>query len=204
MTFDVAEQPLSILAEYARVPIVFTVDRVLDVASDAHQPGGVVLTERPVDVPYAKDYDAIPGEGPLTWADRFDPSRSAIFTARVATRLVGGAAVALDSSMATLPTTDYRRPTSCAVLWDIRVSPEVRGRGIGSALFNAVETWARARHCRQLTVETQNINVAACRFYQRHGCVLRTINRAAYRDLPEEIQLFWHKELGAGGRDPMS
>jgi GNAT superfamily N-acetyltransferase len=84
-----------------------------------------------------------------------------------------------------------------AVLWDIRVSPEARGRGVGAALFRAAERWAKARGCLHLRVETQNINVAACRFYARQGCVLRAVNRHAYAELPDEIQLLWDKILTA-------
>ena len=83
-----------------------------------------------------------------------------------------------------------------SVLWDIRVAPNARGRGVGSALFERVEAWALAQGCRQLKVETQNINVPACGFYARHGCELRAIHHAAYPELPEEIQLLWYKDLG--------
>ena len=82
-----------------------------------------------------------------------------------------------------------------AVLWDIRVAPKFRGHGMGAALFRAVEAWAVARGCRELKVETQSVNVPACRFYQRQGCTLRRVNRHAYRDLPGEIQLLWYKNL---------
>ena len=50
-------------------------------------------------------------------------------------------------------------------------------------------------HCRSLVVETQNINVPACRFYVHMGSVLRAINCMAYPDLPGEVQLLWCKEL---------
>jgi GNAT superfamily N-acetyltransferase len=83
-----------------------------------------------------------------------------------------------------------------SVLWDIRVAPDARGRGVGSALFERVEAWALAQGCRQLKVETQNINVPACGFYARHGCELRAIHHAAYPELQEEIQLLWYKDLG--------
>lgn len=86
-----------------------------------------------------------------------------------------------------------------AVLWDIRVAPEARGKGVGSALFRAVESWAAARGCRQLKIETQNVNVPACRFYQRQGCVVGGIRRLAYPELPDEVQLLWYKELSASG-----
>ena len=82
-----------------------------------------------------------------------------------------------------------------AVLWDIRISPHARRQGVGSALFESVEAWALRHGCRQLEIETQNTNVPACRFYERQGCHLRAIDRAAYPELPEEIQLLWYKDL---------
>ena len=48
-----------------------------------------------------------------------------------------------------------------AVLWDIRVSPETRRKGVGSALFEMAEAWARLHELWQLMTETQNINVGA-------------------------------------------
>ena len=59
-----------------------------------------------------------------------------------------------------------------AVLWDIRVAPSSRRRGVGAALFCAATEWAAATGYQELKVETQNVNVAACRFYGRHGCEL--------------------------------
>ena len=53
-------------------------------------PPGSRLSERRLEVPYEKDYDAVAGEGPLQWALRFNLSKWAIFTARRATRIVGG------------------------------------------------------------------------------------------------------------------
>ena len=87
------------------------------------------------------------------------------------------------------------RRLDLAVLWNIRVSPEARGRKVGSALFRAAEAWAAARGCQQLKVETQNINVPACRFYSRQRCVLGAINSFAYSELPNEVQLLWYKLL---------
>jgi GNAT superfamily N-acetyltransferase len=66
---------------------------------------------------------------------------------------------------------------------------------VGAALFQAAELWARNKGCRQLKVETQNINVPACKFYARQGCVLKTVNRRAYPELPEEAQLLWYKDI---------
>ena len=189
MTIDVAEEPMTALAEYALLPIAFPVDQVLDVTARAE--GGFALSARRLEVPYVKDYDAVDGEGPLHWSRRFDVSNWTLFTARVAGSRVGGATVAFDTPELTM--LEGRRDLS--VLWDIRVVPNARGKGIGSALFERVEAWARAHHCRQLKVETQNINVPACGFYARHGCELRAVHHAAYPELPEEIQLLWYKDL---------
>jgi GNAT superfamily N-acetyltransferase len=86
-----------------------------------------------------------------------------------------------------------------SLLWDIQVAPDARGRGVGSALFERVEAWALAQGCRELKVETQNINVPACGFYARHGCEPRAARHAAYPELPEEIQLLWYKDLQIEG-----
>ncbi|MGH9236393.1 MAG: hypothetical protein ACRD3G_00005, partial [Vicinamibacterales bacterium] len=117
MTIEVTEEARTALPEYARVPIVFTVDRVLDVTN--RDDGRFVLSERRLEVPYEKDYDALAGEGPLQWGSRFDLSNWALFTARLATRIVGGAAIAFDTPELTM--LEGRR--DLAVLWDIRVSP---------------------------------------------------------------------------------
>jgi GNAT superfamily N-acetyltransferase len=73
--------------------------------------------------------------------------------------------------------------------------PQARGRGIGTALFNSVESSARLHACRQLKVETQNTNVGACCFYERQRCQLRAANRGVYPDHPDDIQRLWFKEL---------
>ena len=79
--------------------------------------------------------------------------------------------------------------------WDIRVVPTYRRRGVGAALFEAAEAWALEKDCRWLKVETQNINMAACRFYERCGCVLRSVRGGAYPECPDEVELLWYKAL---------
>ena len=122
---------MTALADYARVPIVFTVDRVLDVTTRHDGPERFALSERRLDARYVKDYDAITGDGPLQWARHYDLSNWALFSARLAGRLVGGAAVAFDTPEFTM--LEGRR--DLAVRWDIRVSPDVRRHGVGTALF---------------------------------------------------------------------
>jgi GNAT superfamily N-acetyltransferase len=189
MIVEVTERPASCLAEYARTSIAFTVRRVLDAAPRAD--GSFSLTERPLDPPYTKDYDECPEDLPTSWPGRFDLSRWGFLCAHVGGSPVGWAAIAFD----TLGVEMLEGRRDLAVLWDIRVSTEARGRGVGVALFRAVEEWARFRVCRELKVETQNINAPACRFYERQGCVLRGVNPGAYPGLPDEVQFLWFKRL---------
>lgn len=191
MRIDIADHPAAALREYASVPITFVVRSVLDVTDPTGGSGGFVLTERRLDTPYVKDYDAIPGEHPAGWVQRFDVSCWGVPAAWVEGRRVGGAVVALRTPGLTI----LEGRDDLALLWDIRVAPEARGQGIGAALFRAAEEWARARGCRQLKVETQNVNVAACRFYARRGCVLVSVQRDAYPALPDEVRLLWCKDL---------
>ncbi len=133
--------------------------------------GEFVLSERPVEAPYVKDYDGIPGEGPSQWAGRFDISRWGFIRAESGGRIIGGAVLAFDTGDVAM----LEGRSDLAVLWDIRVSPHVRGKGIGSGLVRSSEAWATSRGCRQLKVETQNINLPACRFYRRQGFILTPI-----------------------------
>jgi GNAT superfamily N-acetyltransferase len=193
ITVEVAEQLPVDVQEYARIPIAYEVRQVFDVMATAAGLGGLTLLERRLDKPYIKDYDAIAGEGPLTWPSRFDLSHWGLFVARVGNRHVGGAAVVLNASDVDM----LEGRSDVALIWDMRVSPEARRLGVGSALFGFAEAWTKMRSGRLLQVETQNTNVPACRFYARQGCVLGAINRFAYRDLPDEVQLLWYKNLAA-------
>ncbi len=190
MPVDVTEETAASLADYSRIPISFEVRSVLDVTAPAGGFGGLILTERRLDTPWVKSYDS-GSEHPLRWPERFEMSRWGFFAARVDGRRVGGATVAFGEEGVDM----LEGRSDLAVLWDLRVAPEARGQGVGAALFRAAEAWAATRGCRQLKVETQNVNVPACRFYARQGCVLGAIHRFAYPDLPDEAQLFWFRDL---------
>jgi GNAT superfamily N-acetyltransferase len=191
MSIEVIEEPITALAEYGGISIAFEVREVFDVVAEAG--GHTRLEARQVPVPYVKDYDAL-GENPTRWAERFDLSNWGFFSAFKGAQCVGRAAIARDIS--TLEMLEGRRDV--ALLWDIRVALPERRHGVGSALFDAAVKWALARGCLQLKVETQNINVAACRFYAQRGCVIRAVRPGAYPRLPDEIQLLWFKDLVPG------
>ena len=165
------------------------VREIFDATAVENDPLGFKLTKRAIQVPYIKDYDAV--ENPRDWPKSFDLANWGFLVARSNGVRVGGAAVAHDTPGLTM--LEDRR--DIAVLWDIRVSPDIRGKGVGTALFKSAEMWAITRGCRQLKVETQNINVPACRFYAKQGCVLRAIRPNVYREFPDEIQLLWYREL---------
>src|SRR5438093_3521521 len=150
MSIEVGEEGVAALTEYSLISIAFEVRCVLDVSAPSNGLGGLLLTERAIDPPYIKDYDAMDGEAPAQWSERFDISKWGLFIARAAGRPVGASAVAFDTPALRL--LEGRRDV--ALLWDIRVAPEMRGQGIGGALFRAAEAWATARRCRRLTVET--------------------------------------------------
>jgi len=176
------------LRQYATVPSVFEARTVFDVVDG---PTGIELRERDIDRPFRKNYDAV--ENPMEWPLHFDVSNWTLIGAFKAGERVGGAVGAFAS-----PGLDMLEGRDdLVVLWDIRVSPGARGLGVGSALFRSIESWGRARGCREIKVETQNTNVAACRLYAHQGCHLARANRNAYPALPDEVQLIWSKVVGA-------
>ena len=150
------------------------------------------MTEEAVEAPYVKDYDAYEDESPRRWL-RFDVSRWLFLMAFDGDEPVGGAMVAYRSPKVNM--LDGR--DDLAVLWDFRVATEHRGRGIGKGLFDRAAQWARERGCAQLKVETQNVNVRACRFYAGRGCRLGAIHRYGYREpeISHEMMLLWYLDL---------
>lgn len=190
MTVEIREETADALPGYARVPIAFWVKSRFHVEPVLGGLGGLTLVEESV-TPYVKDYDAMTGEGPTVWAKRWDIANWGILTAFDGGQRVGGAAVAWRTEGLNM----LAGREDLVVLWDLRVHPELRGKGVGTLLFTHALAWARERQCRELVVETQNINVPACRFYARQGCRLGAINQYAYGDMSDETQLLWYKNV---------
>ena len=89
----------------------------------------------------------------------------------------------------------YQNWHDYAYIDDLVVDAEVRGRGIGRKLVDYAIQWAKERNCPGLMLETQNINVAACHFYERCGFILGGFDQYLYRALTpdtEEIALYWY------------
>lgn len=191
MTLRIVAERSADLAAYASVSSAFLVDRRFDVTTVDSGLGGVSLTEVVVESPWLKDYDQINGRGPAQWSTMFDTTNWGVLACFDDDERVGGAVLA----HRTPDCSAFAGRDDLVVLWDIRVRSDVRGRGVGRALFDAALAWSRERNSRHLTVETQNINIAACRFYVAMGCELVAINRWAYADLPDEVELDWIREV---------
>jgi GNAT superfamily N-acetyltransferase len=174
------------------VPIGFAVTGIYDDnAIDALLRGNSAEVT-PLTTPYWKDYDEYAGDRPTDWPGLFDLSRWTILAASIDNQRVGGAVVVHDDPQIEL----LRDCRGCAQLWDLRVDSAMRRHGVGSALLRSAEGVALRRGAHAMRVETQQINVPACRFYARNGFQLERVVRGAYHDLPDEIQLLWRKRLG--------
>jgi GNAT superfamily N-acetyltransferase len=193
MDLRIVEEPATegTLAAHAETSIAFRVDAQLRVELVEGGLGGIRLTEEPVSPPWVKDYDANEAEGPTRWAKQWDLRNWSALTAFDGQTRAGGAVMAYNTEGLWF----LQGRSDVAALWDIRVAPAYRRRGVGSALFSRAVDWARSRHCRQLRVETQQINVAACKFYVAQGCTLAMLDRFAYPALPAEVELVWSLDL---------
>ena len=80
---------------------------------------------------------------------------------------------------------------------DIAVAREYQGMGLGRELINAVIQWAKKGGMQGLMLETQDVNLAACRFYHRCGFVLGAVDTMLYGNCPnkDEKALFWYMQF---------
>jgi GNAT superfamily N-acetyltransferase len=191
MEIKIVEETPESLPEYEKISIAFRVETYFRVELLENGLGGARLFEEAVEKPYIKNYDDHAEDRPTSWTRRFDLSNWGILSAFDGERRVGGAALAWNTPEVFM--LEGREDLAC--LWDLRVAPEYRGKKIGHQLFECALNWAKMRNCRLFKVETQNVNVPACRFYLKQGCELGALNRFAYPDLPHEIQLVWYREI---------
>jgi streptothricin acetyltransferase len=77
---------------------------------------------------------------------------------------------------------------------DIRVDGKYRRTGVGTKLMDAAISWARETGMPGIMIETQDINVPACLFYQQYGFTLGGVDRMLYRGTENsgDTALFWY------------
>jgi len=108
------------------------------------------------------------------------------FAARIGDKEVGWIEVALHSFK------DRAR------IWELLVLDEFQGKGIGTALIQTAEDWARRKGLRSVVLETQSCNVKAIDFYMARGYTLVGFDEQAYsnEDVEKgEIRLEFGKKL---------
>ncbi len=177
------------LPEYAHISSAFSIAHILQIRVVNGGLGGILLDEVAVSPTIIKDYDTV--ENPSCWAAQWDISKWGRLTAYSDHHRVGGCLLAYNTEGVEI----LEGRTDLTALWDIRVAPDFRRRGIATKLFTAAVIWAQQRSCTGMKIETQNNNVTACRFYQAQGCILQRITRFAYPMFPDETQLIWYLPL---------
>ena len=84
-----------------------------------------------------------------------------------------------------------------AYIEELYVSEAIRGQGIGRRLVKRAEDWAAERRLKGLMLETQDLNLAACRFYVKTGFRIGGADTLLYEglgtELAEERAIFWYK-----------
>ena len=122
---------------------------------------------------------------------------TAVLTTRLGRLLADGEVIALltgDPAVAVAlltlrPNVWYEGPV--ALLYELYVAPELRGRGPGFALLTTAEAMTRQRGGELLEINVDGGDTDARRFYERHGYV----NSERGEDQPL-LYYYYYRELG--------
>lgn len=185
----IKKEPIEKLSTYSEISIAFEVKSIFNITGD--DPATAEFKETSVEFPWIKNYDGIKDEGPTRWGKCWDISNWGLLVAYDGDTKIGGCVLTFKTD----GVNKLEGRDDLTVMWDIRVAENYRGKGIGRALFQAAIKWAKQRNCTEIKIETQNINVSACKFYEKQGCKLYSIKRGIYKNLPDEIELMWSYKL---------
>lgn len=77
---------------------------------------------------------------------------------------------------------------------NIATKEDFRGQGIGSLLLTKAEDWAKERNLIGISLEAQDDNLGACRFYVKQGFVLGGVDTLKQSSNPQiDATLYWYK-----------
>lgn len=82
-----------------------------------------------------------------------------------------------------------------AIIEDLRVDISYRKQGIGRRLIGHAKEWAKQRRLAGLTLETQNNNIRACKFYESCGFHLGGFDQKLYKGISDdtsEVALYYY------------
>lgn len=193
MSIQIEQIGASRLTDYASVTMAYEVKTVFTVEPIDNGLGGFSFREQSV-TPYEKDCNVDSQSGPEAWPDRFDIRNWGIFMAFRNAERVGGVTVATPHEG--IIVTEGR--TDTAALWDIRVAPSCRRRGIGMQLLRHAADWSKQQGFKFLGIETMNVNVPVCRLCAKAGAELSEVRRFGYEGCPDvahESMIIWRMRL---------
>lgn len=181
----------SYFEKYDKIPMTVNVKAILKPVKINNGVGGIKFEETGVPE-YIKDYSIY--EVPTEYSKKFDISNWVFFMAFDEEAPIGAATVV--SRTENVNMLDGR--DDIAVLWDLRVDNQYKHLGIGTKLFKMAADWSKENGFKQMKIESQNVNIPACKFYAKQGCILGQINEYAYyknTDIKDEIMLIWYLDL---------
>ncbi|HHT7174183.1 TPA: streptothricin N-acetyltransferase SatA [Bacillus cereus] len=82
-----------------------------------------------------------------------------------------------------------------AYIEDITVDKKYRTLGVGKRLIAQAKQWAKEGNMPGIMLETQNNNVAACKFYEKCGFVIGGFDFLVYKGLnmtSDEVAIYWY------------
>lgn len=95
---------------------------------------------------------------------------------------------------AVLVSTDWRGE---GYIEDLAVDSECRRLGVGKKLMDSAVSWCREHRLNIITLETQDNNLQACRFYIKYGFMLCGVDTKLYAltEYEDEAALYFYMKL---------
>ncbi len=117
----------------------------------------------------------------LDWSQYIDQDDKALFLAYVNGECVGQIRV-------------VKEWNRFCYIENIASTTQYRGHGIGARLLERAEEWAKEKDLIGMSLEAQDDNLIACRFYIKHGFILGgvdTLKQSYNKNI--EATLYWYK-----------